>query len=66
MKKAITVWTGLPTFFIVLTLVLGITGCAGLSPGSPEDPGEAVGAPTAPEVIREGWEEGDQYPEENP
>ncbi len=40
------------------------TGCSWLSPGSAEDPGEAVGAPTMPENIREGYEEGAQYPEE--
>ena len=48
-------------------LILGtimFTGCSWFSPGSVEDPGEAVGAPTEPEVIREGYEEGADYPEE--
>lgn len=49
--------------FIVLVAALS-TGCSWLSPGSAEDPGEAVGAPTMPENIREGYEEGADYPEE--
>ena len=42
-----------------------LTGCASLNPGSDEDPGEAVGAPTMPEEIQEGYSEGAQYPEES-
>jgi len=49
---------------IILVAVFS-TGCSWLSPGSAEDPGEAVGAPTMPEDIREGYEEGAQYPEES-
>ena len=49
---------------IILVAVFS-TGCSWLSPGSVEDPGEAVGAPTMPENIREGYEEGAQYPEES-
>jgi hypothetical protein len=49
---------------MILTLVL-FTGCSWFSPGSVEDPGETVGAPTEPEVIEEGYEEGSDYPEEN-
>lgn len=41
------------------------TGCSWLNPGSAEDPGEAVGAPTMPQDIRDAYEEGAQYPEEN-
>lgn len=50
---------------IILFAVFSATGCSWLSPGSIEDPGEAVGAPTMPENIREGYEEGAQYPEES-
>ena len=50
---------------IILAAVFSTTGCSWLSPGSIEDPGEAVGAPTMPENIREGYEEGAQYPEES-
>ncbi len=50
---------------IILFAVFSTTGCSWLSPGSVEDPGEAVGAPTMPENIREGYEEGAQYPEES-
>ncbi|TDI88353.1 MAG: hypothetical protein E2O72_08630 [Candidatus Dadabacteria bacterium] len=50
---------------IILVAVFSTTGCSWLSPGSIEDPGEAVGAPTMPENIREGYEEGAQYPEES-
>jgi hypothetical protein len=50
---------------VILLAALSTTGCSWLSPGSIEDPGEAVGAPTMPENIREGYEEGAQYPEES-
>ncbi len=50
---------------IILVAVFSTTGCSWLSPGSIEDTGEAVGAPTMPENIREGYEEGAQYPEES-
>jgi len=50
---------------IILVAVFSTTGCSWLSPGSIEDPGEAIGAPTMPENIREGYEEGAQYPEES-
>ena len=49
---------------MILLIAVFSTGCSWLSPGSAEDPGEAVGAPTMPENIREGDEEGAQYPEE--
>ncbi len=49
---------------IILASVL-FTGCSWFSPGTVEDPGEAVGAPTEPEVIEEGFEEGSDYPEED-
>ena len=49
---------------IILASVL-FTGCSWFSPGTVEDPGEAVGAPTEPEVIQEGYEEGADYPEED-
>lgn len=51
---------------ILIILVASLsTGCSWLSPGSAEDPGEAVGAPTMPENIRDAYEEGAQYPEES-
>ena len=53
---------GIPIFLLALIL---FTGCSWLSPGSVEDPGEAIGAPTEPEVIREGFESGSDYPEED-
>ncbi|MCL4244799.1 MAG: hypothetical protein KJ002_06680 [Candidatus Dadabacteria bacterium] len=46
-------------FFIALPV-----GCATIEPGSIDDPGQAVGAPTEPSEISEGMEEGDDYPEE--
>ncbi len=46
-------------FFIALPM-----GCATVEPGSINDPGQAVGAPTEPSEISEGMEEGDDYPEE--
>ena len=49
---------------MLILIAVFSTGCSWLSPGSAEDPGEAVGAPTMPENIREGYEEGAQYPEE--
>ncbi len=49
----------------IMFVIAGVMGgCAWFSPGTPEDP-NAVGAPTAPEVIREGYESGSDYPEEN-
>lgn len=39
-------------------------GCASIEPGSLDDPGQAIGAPTEPEQIQEGMDEGDDYPEE--
>lgn len=50
---------------IFLLCLLLLNGCAGLSPGTVNDPGEADDAPTEPEVIDEGYEEGAQYPEES-
>lgn len=50
---------------MMILIAVFTTGCSWLSPGSVEDPGEAVGAPTMPENIREGYEEGAQYPEES-
>ena len=50
-----------------LLILLGVsfsTGCSWFAPGSAEDPGEAVGAPTLPETIREGDTLGSDYPEE--
>lgn len=46
-------------FFLALPM-----GCATVEPGSIDDPGQAVGAPTEPSEISEGMEEGDDYPEE--
>jgi len=52
---------------ILIILVASFsTGCSWLNPGSAEDPGEAVGAPTMPQDIRDAYEEGAQYPEESP
>jgi len=50
---------------LVILAAIFFTGCSWFSPGSVEDPGEAVDAPTEPEVIDEGYEEGSGYPEEN-
>ena len=46
-------------FFLALPM-----GCATVEPGSMDDPGQAIGAPTEPSEISEGMEEGDDYPEE--
>ena len=64
MKKTAFNYLKLFSFVIILTAVFS-TGCSWLSPGSPEDPGNAVGAPTSPEILREGYEEGADYPEED-
>lgn len=54
------------TYGIILFLVLPFTaGCSWVNPGTVDDPGEAVGAPTMPEGIEEGFEEGSDYPEED-
>ena len=50
---------------IIISAAMLFTGCSWFSPGSMDDPGEAVGAPTEPEVIDEGYEEGSGYPEES-
>ena len=50
-------------FFILATVLF--TGCSWFSPGTVDDPGEAVGAPTEPEIIQEGYEEGADNPEED-
>lgn len=55
----------LRAYFFLIIIAFLFTGCSWLSPGTVEDPGEAVGAPTEPEVIREGYEEGANYPEED-
>ncbi|GJM16253.1 MAG: hypothetical protein DHS20C13_15800 [Thermodesulfobacteriota bacterium] len=56
----------LKLFGLLVILIVGFsTGCASLNPGTEDDPGEAVGAPTEPEIIREGYEEGAQNPEES-
>ena len=55
----------LKSFGIFALLAMAFsTGCAGLNSGS-EDYQEAVDAPTEPEIIDEGYEEGAQYPEES-
>ena len=50
---------------ISLLCLLFLNGCAGLNPGTVDDPGQADNAPTEPEIIDEGYEEGAQYPEES-
>lgn len=52
----------IPIFILALFL---FTGCSWFSEGTIEDPGEAVGAPTEPEAIDDGYEEGADYPEED-
>ena len=50
---------------ILLGLFIALPmGCATVEPGSIDDPGQAIGAPTEPSEISEGMEEGDDYPEE--
>ncbi len=51
----------LATLFAVPVL----SGCSWVEPGAEDDPGQAVGAPTEPEGIDEGFEEGSGYPEED-
>jgi hypothetical protein len=63
MTKSITNTLKSFGIFIVLAMAFS-TGCAGLNSGS-EDYQEAVDAPTEPEIIDEGYEEGAQYPEES-
>ena len=54
-------------FYIPLFILAAVlfAGCSWFSPGTVEDPGEAVGAPTEPEIIQEGYEEGADNPEED-
>lgn len=63
MTKSITNTLKSLGIFIVLAMALS-TGCAGLNSGN-ETYEEAVDAPTEPEIIDEGYEEGAQYPEES-
>jgi hypothetical protein len=53
----------LKLFLLGLFIALPM-GCATVEPGSIDDPGQAIGAPTEPSEISEGMEEGDDYPEE--
>jgi len=54
----------LKSFGVIIVLAMAFsTGCAGLNSGN-ETYEEAVDAPTEPEAIDEGYEEGAQYPEE--
>ena len=41
-----------------------LTACAGVEPGTIDDPGQALDAPTEPEAADESYSEGMQYPEE--
>ncbi len=49
---------------IIFLLLPFLSACSWFQPGTVEDPGQAVGAPTEPEAIEEGYEEGADYPEE--
>jgi hypothetical protein len=54
----------LRVFGVLIVLAMSFsTGCAGLNSGS-ENYQEAVDAPTEPEDIDEGYEEGAEFPEE--
>lgn len=52
------------TALALLMFVPYLQGCASMEPGTIDDPGQAVGAPTEPQEIQEGMDEGDDYPEE--
>lgn len=41
-----------------------MAGCAAVEPGTVDDPGKALDAPTEPESFDESYSEGQQYPEE--
>lgn len=52
-------------YFLIMLLFLPLlSACSWFQGGTIEDPGDAVGAPTEPEAIEEGYEEGADYPEE--
>ncbi|MEQ9618531.1 MAG: hypothetical protein RIG61_05105 [Deltaproteobacteria bacterium] len=52
-------------YFLIIFLFLPfLNACSWFQPGTVEDPDQAVGAPTEPEEIEEGYEEGANYPEE--
>ncbi len=47
----------------LITLPL-LTSCASVEPGTVDDPGNALEAPTEPESFDDSYSEGLQYPEE--
>jgi len=64
MKKIIG--NGMRIYLMTLLLAFPVlSGCAWLNPGTEEDQGETVGAPTEPEGVDEAYEEGSGYPEED-
>ena len=52
-------------FFALLFAVPLFSGCSWLNPGTEEDQGQAVGAPTEPAGVDEAYDEGSGYPEED-
>ena len=53
-----------PLGIAVLIALPIFTACAGVEPGTINDPGQALDAPTEPESADETYSEGLQYPEE--
>jgi hypothetical protein len=63
MKKIIS--DTIRLFGIAALIALPIlTACATVEPGTVDDPGKALDAPTEPEAFDESYSEGQQYPEE--
>lgn len=63
MKK--TILDTIRLFGIAALIALPIlAACAGMEPGTADDPGKALDAPTEPESFDESYSEGQQYPEE--
>jgi len=53
-----------PLSLAALLAVPILTACAGMEPGTADDPGQALDAPTEPESFDDSYSEGQQYPEE--
>jgi len=53
-----------PFGLVALILLPMMTSCASIEPGTVNDPGQALDAPTEPESADDTYSEGLQYPEE--
>ena len=53
-----------PWGLAALLVVPLLSGCATMEPGTEDDPGQALDAPTEPQADSDSYSEGLQYPEE--